>query len=154
MKKAIFTCFLLLMATTECQANEKEKVFFTIEKLFSAMSKNDPKTMKEAATDSFILLEHGEVWGMDELVKAASPSGYVRTNYFNIINVDIKSEIAVVNYWNKANFDNKQNKEEVVWLESAVLKKMKGQWLISQMHSTRLPSGKIPKNVTFTMGKE
>jgi len=110
MSRVIFALLLLFLAINNCQANEKDQVFITINKLFSAISKHDPKSMRETATNAFLLLEHGEVWSMDDLVKVASPSEYVRSNYFHIINIDIKGDIAVASYWNKANFNNMQNR--------------------------------------------
>ncbi len=154
MNRIIFVLLLSLMAASNCHANEKDHAFLTINKLFTAMSKFDHQGMRGTVTDSFVLLEHGEVWSIDDLIKVVSPSEYVRTNYFSIIKLEIKYDIAIVNYWNKANFNNTHTSEDVIWLESAVLEKINGQWLLSQMHSTRLSSGTSPKNVKFIKQKE
>lgn len=154
MNKIVFVFLLSLMAASHCYADEKDHVFLTINKLFTAMSNVDHQGMRGTVTDSFVLLEHGEVWSIDDLIKVVSPSEYVRTNYFSIIKLEIKHGIAIVNYWNRANFNNKHTSEDVIWLESAILEKINGQWLLSQMHSTRLSSGTSPKNVKFIKQKE
>ena len=38
---------------------------------------------------------------------------------------------------------------DIYWLESVVVSKVGDKWLLSQMHSTRLPQDEIPKGVTF-----
>ncbi|WP_444922412.1 nuclear transport factor 2 family protein [Microbulbifer sp. CnH-101-G] len=148
-----FFIFLLLFATATSHAEKRPEAFNTIDKLFAAMSKFDHQAMRSTVTDSFILLEHGEIWTIEDLVKVVKPSGYTRTNYFSIINYEQQGNLLTVNYWNKANFTQKNNSEEVIWLESAVLAKVDGNWLLTQMHSTRLPAGKTPNKVTFIQQK-
>ncbi|GAB2885205.1 nuclear transport factor 2 family protein [Microbulbifer echini] len=148
MARALIT-LLLLLATTSSYAEKRPEAFRTIDKLFAAMSKFDHQKMRSTVTDSFILLEHGEIWTIDDLVKVVKPSGYTRTNYFSIINYEQQGDLLTINYWNKANFTQKGASEEVIWLESAVLAKVEGDWLLAQMHSTRLPAGKTPDKVNF-----
>ncbi len=149
MQKLILVFLFLCTMVSHAQADEASKAFKAIDSLFLAMSEVDYGKMKNNVTDSFILLEHGEVWSIEDLIKVVKPSDYVRTNYFSIININVKGDVAIANYWNKANFSNKVNSEDVVWLESAVLERTKGIWRLSQMHSTRLPPGEVPEGVVF-----
>ncbi len=149
MKKSILVILFLCAMASHAQASEASRAFKAINSLFLAMSEVNYGNMRSNVTDSFILLEHGEVWSIEDLIKVVKPSDYVRANYFSIISINVKGDIAIANYWNKANFSNKVNSEDVVWLESAVLEKAKGVWRLSQMHSTRLPPGKAPEGVVF-----
>ena len=135
------------------QANESDKAFMAVDNLFLAMSEINHEDMKASVTDSFVLLEHGMVWSINDLINVVKPSDYVRTNYFSIINSNVHGDLVTVNYWNKANFSNKENSNNVIWLESVIIEKTNGIWLLSQMHSTRLPSGKALKGVVFTKQK-
>ncbi|USD23234.1 nuclear transport factor 2 family protein [Microbulbifer variabilis] len=148
-----FFGLLLLFVTASCYADKRPEAFNTIDKLFAAMSNFDHQAMRNTVTDSFILLEHGEIWTIEDLVNVVKPAGYTRTNYFSIINYEQQGELLTVNYWNKANFTQKNKSEDVIWLESAVLAKVDGNWLLRQMHSTRLPAGKTPDKVTFIKQK-
>ncbi|XQF91440.1 hypothetical protein ACOBV8_21265 (plasmid) [Pseudoalteromonas espejiana] len=55
-------------------------------------------------TIHFLLLEHGEVWTIDDFVNVVKPADYIRTNYFSVINSRVEGNVAFINYWNKANF--------------------------------------------------
>ncbi len=154
MYKNILVVILLIFMALQAQANKAGSAFDAVDKFFLAISEVNYKNLKAHVTDSFVLLEHGEVWSIDDLINAVKPVDYVRVNYFSIINMKVHRNLVTVNYWNKANFSNENYNEDVVWLESAIIEKTKGVWRVSQIHSTRLPSGKIPKGVDFTKQKK
>lgn len=142
-------CSTLIIANAETKKHNNEP-FSAVNDLFAAMSSRDHKAMKEAVTDDFVLLEHGEVWSITDLVNAVDPDAkYKRTNYFSVINSDIKNDMALINYWNKANISSNKGKYDLIWLESVVVIKQGNTWRLSQMHSTRLEPGKKPENVAF-----
>lgn len=111
---------------------------------------NDSK-MKGVVTEDFQLLEAGEVWDINMLITAMKPNGdtYKRRNYFSIINVVSKKDVVWVSYWNKATITMQSKNSERSWLESAVLVKEEDNWKIQLLHSTRVPSKKIPTDVEF-----
>ena len=153
MYKLLLIIVISFSVTTSVHADEKSNAFKPVDKLFLAMSEVNHKNMKANVTDSFVLLEHGEVWSIDDLIDVVNPSEYVRTNYFSIINITIHGDLALANYWNKANFSNKINSDDVIWLESTVMEKSEGIWRLSQMHSTRIAPGKMTAGVVFTKQK-
>ncbi|MFA0812855.1 nuclear transport factor 2 family protein [Microbulbifer epialgicus] len=150
MPKIVFTIMLFVLTIGNTQAQDKPEAFETVEKLLNFLSDADHENMRGTVTESFLLLEHGEVWTIEDLIKAAKPSDTIRTNYYSIIDFDERQDLVTINYWNKANFTSKSKSQDVYWLESAILKKVEGKWLLSQLHSTRLPSGKMPENVVFS----
>ncbi|MFK8012041.1 MAG: hypothetical protein AB8B80_08390 [Marinicellaceae bacterium] len=145
----IMACFLF----TQVSANNTGNAFKAVDAFFLAISEVDHKQMKKNVTKSFVLLEHGEVWSIDDLIDVVKPTDYKRDNYFSIINMKVYDNLVTVNYWNKANFHNENYNQNVIWLESAIIQKNKGKWRLSQMHSTRLPPGKEPKGAVFTKQK-
>jgi hypothetical protein len=68
----------------------------------------------------------------------AKPLTFERTNQFDFIKVKFYKNIAWVNYHNTAIIrslqDNSIKKRE--WLESIILEKVKGRWVLQQMHSS------------------
>ena len=150
MYRLFLTLLLQLVVSINSQAGTEVEAFEPIEKLFAAISNVKHQEMRATVTESFVLLEDGEVWTIEDLINVVSPSEYSRTNFFSIINIETMNDIALVNYWNKANFDNKTSSEDVIWLESAVMKKVDGNWLLFQMHSTRLQPNAVPENIVFT----
>ncbi|MCG7569074.1 nuclear transport factor 2 family protein [Pseudoalteromonas sp. CNC9-20] len=127
-----------------------DPAFEPVMALFSAMSEIDHSGMRAAVTDKFKLLENGEVWGIDELVAVVAPSEYKRENFFSLISSDVREDIALINYWNKAVFSSKKSTQNVAWLESVVVVKDNGSWRLQQMHSTHVNEEKIPDSVAFT----
>ncbi len=146
-KFKILTIAFILVSQISMASDEV--VFKPVNDLFLAMSNIDHAGMKAEVTEDFILLEHGEVWTIDDLIAVVNPSEYQRTNYFKLIGVQYQGEMAWINYWNKANFDNGKNSEDVVWLESVVMVKESGVWKVAQMHSTRLDPKKTPNDIQF-----
>jgi hypothetical protein len=150
MSKFILVAILFFCLVSQAQANNSGNAFKAIDKFFLAISEVNYKAMKSQVTDSFVLLEHGLVWSIDDLINEIKPTDYARINFFSIINMKVYDNLVTVNYWNKANFNNPNYNEDVIWLESAIIEKVKGNWLISQLHSTRLQPGKKPNGAIFT----
>ncbi|MCA0892451.1 nuclear transport factor 2 family protein [Microbulbifer agarilyticus] len=128
---------------------DPDPAFEPVVALFSAISKFDHSAMKGVVTEKFGLLENGEVWGIDELIAAVPPAEYKRENYYSLISTDVREEIAVINYWNKAVFSSQQGTQDVVWLESVVVVRENGEWLLQQMHSTHVDPKKIPVSIVY-----
>ena len=57
--------------------------------------------------------------------------------------------MAWVSYWNKAEIRRATELRIIVWLESAVMVKVDDEWKIQLLHSTRVESGKTPKNIQW-----
>ncbi|WP_289169474.1 nuclear transport factor 2 family protein [uncultured Pseudoalteromonas sp.] len=146
--KHVLALLVLLIFSTSIHAKDNT-IFTPVSDLFLAVSNFDHAKMRAAVDDSFLLLEHGEVWTIDDFVNVVKPADYIRTNYFSVINSRVEGNVAFINYWNKANFKNADKSGDIYWLESVVVSKVGDKWLLSQMHSTRLPQGETPQGVTF-----
>jgi len=135
------------MLTSPSYASEQP--FNTIQEFFAATSAFDHDKLKSLMTDDFQLLEVGEIWGADKLIKVIQPSDKVRQNYFQLISVKRHGNSAWVSYWNKAKFTNHDRSGTMYWLESAVLVKHGAGWQIQMLHSTRVDKDKVPTEVKF-----
>ncbi len=132
------------------KASEAGQALRCIEALFAALSDQDAQALKRQVTSEFVLLEHGEVWNIEDLARVSMESRAIRTHFFSLISITHYEHTAVVNYWNKATFQLADRDDKVVWLESAVLQNVEGRWAVSQMHSTRLDHKGSPEGVTFS----
>ncbi len=138
---------------------ENSQPFNAVQNLFAAMSAFDFQRMRDVVTDDFQLLEHGEDWSIERLIKAIDPKGnpYVRKNYFKIIREVPKDGVVWVSYWNKATFQSGKKSEDksaqkinvAIWLESAVMVKENNVWKLQMLHSTKINNDKLPKDVVF-----
>ena len=125
--------------------------FNTVQNLFAAISAFDHSRMEAVVTDDFHLLEAGEVWDIDTLIKVIGPNEgtYERRNYFSLIRMVSRNEIVWISYWNKATFTMSDNIMENAWLESVVLVEDEGRWKMQLMHSTRVSLENVPTDVVF-----
>jgi hypothetical protein len=122
-----------------------------VKALFAAMSKQDGKAMQDTSTKDFQLLEHGEEWSMQKLVDVVQANGksHERKNFFKQIRARQTGDMAWVSYWNKAEIQRATELKIIVWLESAVMVKVDGEWKIQMLHSTRVESDKQPKHIKW-----
>ncbi|PCJ22593.1 MAG: hypothetical protein COA96_13980 [SAR86 cluster bacterium] len=141
----LFLSFVILTVSATSFANDSP--FDPVQGLFSAMSSVDHEKMKSLVTTDFQLLEAGEDWTIEDLVNVINPSENKRRNYFSVIRTEIIGTIAWVSYWNKAIFTNGNSINSAAWLESAVMIKDGASWKIQLLHSTRIESENIPKNI-------
>jgi len=139
---------LIIFAPQVC-ANDK--AFKAVQDLFAGMSAFDYEKMRDVVTPDFQLLEVGEVWDLDDLIRVVKPSGkkYERRNYFSVIKVAEHTDTVWVSYWNKADFIVEGKARQVGWLESAVMIKSGNDWKVQMLHSTRVDIDKIPADVIF-----
>ena len=144
-----------LLAASLCSVGVAEAVdhpaFEPVKDLFAAMSRQDGKAMQETSTEDFQLLEHGEDWTMQKLVAVVKANGkpHQRKNFFKQIRARQTGDLAWVSYWNKAEIQRATELRVIVWLESAVMVKVDGNWKIQMLHSTRVDPDRQPKNVEW-----
>ena len=138
------TLFLMVFLSLGVLVHSQNKVSTTITQnivrdFFEALSTRDFDKMASHCTKDFLLLENGEQWNTDTLVKRLSspvPSDFKRTNKFDFINSRINYRQSTLHYWNTATIKSNGKTLEIQWLESVGLIKVKGVWKLQWMHST------------------
>ena len=78
--------------------------------------------------------------GPEGLAVDAAGNVYVWT--VNQPEVHVSSDIAWITYVNRGSIKDASGTKDVTWLESAVLRKERGDWRIQFFHSTRVPEKK------------
>lgn len=130
------------------EAGVADRLFAVVENFFEALSQPPDRSVGDWVSDDFQLLEVGEVWDRRKLESAVA-GDYSRSNYFAPIRTEIDNDTAWISYWNRAEFRSTGSQSERAWLESVVLKRQDGRWLIQLMHSTRLAPEQIPKDLSW-----
>jgi hypothetical protein len=149
MKKTsvLFFLFICIVAQGYAQNLAKDTVEIrqVLTDFFEVFTHPDMKHFDRNCVPAFELYDMGEIWNVDTIrnyVKKAQsePQDWQRTNHFDFIKFNFRGKIAWVSYHNYAQFTNsKTNKtQNVHWLESIILEKIKGRWWLVQMHSTRV----------------
>jgi hypothetical protein len=140
----LFICFYFNV-NAQSVAKDSSAIKAVLTDFFEVFTNPDMKYFDNNCDPTFELLEHGEVWRRPEIKKyvdgeLSQPKSYIRTNQFNFIKVNVHKKFAWVDYWNTATItvlkDN--SKQQLKWLESIILEKRKGKWVLLQMHSTRV----------------
>lgn len=146
MKRLNLTFVILFLSLcTKAQNVEKETAAIkgVLTDFFETFTHQDMKYFDRNCSPDFQLLEVGEVWERKEIQAyvdkvTAKPLTFERTNQFDFIKVKFYKNIAWVSYHNTATIrslqDNSIKKRE--WLESIILEKVKGKWVLQQMHSS------------------
>jgi hypothetical protein len=146
--KTLKITFLFLLLSTNVFSQNSAKDTLEIKKVvtdfFEVFTNPDMKYFDRNCISAFELYEVGEVWNIDNIrnyVKEAQskPKNWERKNEFKFIKFNIRKNIAWASYHNTAHITNltDNSKIEINWLESIILEKIKGKWLLVQMHSTR-----------------
>jgi len=112
----------------------------TIIKLFDGLSNRDTAGLKLQSTADVKFYEYGQVWTIDTLIQkimlAGKAADYKRTNKFDFVNTTINGNTAWATYYLQSEITRNGKQEQVKWMETVVLIKLKNQWKIKLLHST------------------
>ena len=92
-------------------------------------------------TDDYFLLENGELLDVagDMAMLGALPTDHVRTDKFDFRHIWLEGDVAYLVYFLESEMnDSKSGLRSRRWLESAVLRRIDGQWRAAVLHSTRI----------------
>ncbi len=130
----------MLMAQEPLTTNQ-QAVQQTVIKMFDALSNRDSVGMKAHSTADITLYEYGQVWDMDTLILKVitlnQSTDFKRTNSFEFINTTVDKTTAWVTYRLQSVIIKDGKQTTVHWLETVVLVKVKRQWKVKHLHSTR-----------------
>ena len=88
----------------------------------------------------YVLLEHGELQSVadDEKNMKARPATFKRTDAFDFKSVTIEGTLAYAVYFLASEITDEKRQVQRRWLESAILRRSGGRWLLALLHSTRI----------------
>jgi len=119
--------------------SERELVENVVKEFFEGISALDYQRIAVQTTEDFQLLEHGELWTLDDLVNVLKRSEQLlleRINTFDFIEYKQIDTMAWISYWNRADIKMVKQNRLARWLESAVCIKEGDTWKMQMLHST------------------
>jgi len=112
----------------------------TVISMFDALSNRDSVSLKLYCTTDILLLENGQVWNMDTLIRYAivlnTAADFKRSNTFDFIHTTLTKNTAWVSYNLHSAITRNGKHASVHWMETVVLVKEKKDWKIQLLHST------------------
>jgi ketosteroid isomerase-like protein len=143
LKSILVLCLISFNSFSQKQSQDSLAIRAVLVDFFEVFTNPDMKHYDRNCAPEFALLENGEVWARPEIEKyvnnvLSKPKEWTRTNEFNFLQCNIKGDFAWVNYKNTATIKGNTTAPErkINWLESIILEKRKGKWILLQMHST------------------
>jgi ketosteroid isomerase-like protein len=113
---------------------------------YAAYGGFDEAKYRASLTEDYVLLEHGELIDREaDIASMAKPGiGFRRTDHFEFHSVTIERDLAYAVYVLRSEIhDDVKGARSREWLESAILRRVRGDWKMALLHSTRVshPSG-------------
>jgi ketosteroid isomerase-like protein len=143
--KKIFATLLLLAATPVAAgpiSADDAAVIEAIQTMYVAATTDDLAKFNTVASPDFYAFDAGKRFTGDELmalIKKAHADGDVYVWTVNDPEVYVDGNTAWITYVNRGSVTDASGREDVTWLESAILRKHDSKWLIHFFHSTRAP---------------
>ena len=129
-------------APSPASDSEQARVIELMRTFYVAATNDDLSTFHSVVTDDFYSYDGGARFGGDELmtlIKAAHTAGKVYVWNVTKPEVHVYGDAAWISYVNEGSVKDASGTKNVTWLESAFLRKEKGDWRIEFFHSTRVP---------------
>ena len=151
-KNRIRIASLIFVVTTSLQfafpvypsglEDDEARVIEAIQLMYVALQKDDLAKFQTVTSPNFYAFDGGKRFSGDELmafVKNLHAAGKIYVWKVTEPEVHIDGTTAWITYVNRGSLEDKSGKQNLSWLESAVLRKQNGAWLIQFLHSTRVP---------------
>ncbi|WP_058187217.1 YybH family protein [Terracidiphilus gabretensis] len=131
--------------TKVCSATDADKpaVAETLRTMYGAAMKNDLAGFDALIAPGFYMYDNGHRYEGDEIMTKVMP-GYTQKGFKFVWSVqepvvEVDCNTAWITYVNKGSITRPDGtKADTSWLESAVLEKRNGRWLLRFFHSTRV----------------
>lgn len=108
---------------------------------YAAYGGFDEAKYRASLTEDYVLLEHGELIDREaDIASMAKPgTGFRRTDHFEFHSVTIERDLAYAVYVLRSEiYDDVKGARSREWLESAILRRVKDDWKMALLHSTRV----------------
>jgi len=121
-------------------AGDETAVADTLRTMYVAASTDDVVKFHSVAASSFYAYDGGKVFHGDELMELIQGSHAKGMKWVWTVTepqVHVDCDMAWITYVNRGSVGDASGVKEMVWLESAMLRREKGGWKIQFFHSTR-----------------
>jgi ketosteroid isomerase-like protein len=139
MKIFSVSLFIIMGFAANAQSKDSTAIVKLLKSDYTTMGNWDIKTHINNCTADYLLIEEGEVWNLEkEKQYYQSNAGRVlqRKDVFTFKKIRISGDMAYAVYFLKSEMTEKGVLTVKTWNESAVFRKVGGQWKIALIHST------------------
>lgn len=140
MRCTFLTIVLLLSLNLFAQVKTDSTAIIQLLKAdYGTMMAHDLNKHIENCTNDYLLIEHGEIWNMEkeaEWYKKDASKVYDRKDYFDVKLMSVSGNTAYAVYCLRSDITENGVLNTKYWNESAVFRKLNGQWKIALIHST------------------
>ncbi|TMI88099.1 MAG: nuclear transport factor 2 family protein [Bacteroidetes bacterium] len=138
MKWLICIVCLGFSATTFCQ-HDSTTIIQLLKNDYNTLHNLDLNKHKSNCTNDYLLIEAGEIWNMEKEAQWYNdPSSKVsdRKDHFEFKYIRIEENMAYAVYNLKSDILKEGKAIQKNWNESAIFRKVNGEWKIALIHST------------------
>ena len=131
---------IALPQTATSTAGDAEAVTRAIEENYALYRGTDFEKYRATLAPDYVLLEHGELMDVadDETSMKTRPPGFKRADAFDFKSVTIEGTLAYAVYFLTSDIADDKGTRQRRWLESAIVRRSGGRWLMALLHSTRI----------------
>lgn len=130
---------MFVSGATAPQSKDSTAIVKLLKSDYGTMGNWDIKTHINNCTSDYLLIEEGEVWNLEkEKQYYQSNAGRVlqRKDVFTFKKIRISGDMAYAVYFLKSEMTERGVLTVKTWNESAVFRKVGGQWKVALIHST------------------
>lgn len=123
-------------------ALDHEAIVDAMRTMYIALGKDDSALFRSVTASDFFTYDGGKRFTGDELlalIKSRHDAGVAYVWEITEPDVRVDGRTAWVTYVNRGSVTDDAGKKDVIWLESAVLRRDEDAWRIHFFHSTRMP---------------
>jgi len=134
---------ILLSLSTGCKTKvdpnvELQKAEKVLQSYFDGISAFDYQKMRDACSSDYLLFEDGIIWTVEDHINFLQPmEGMGSISYsFHDARKILDGNVAWITHLNIAEAIMQDNPVHFEWIESAVLRKIEGEWKLVLLHAT------------------
>ena len=134
--------FSILLQAQQLLTKDEQAVQQTVINFFEALSNRDSVSLKSYSTTDITLIEYGQVWTLDTLIRRAirlnTATDFKRVNSLQFINSSTDKNTAWATYNLHSEITRAGKQVSIHWLESVILVREKKKWKLKALHSTMI----------------
>lgn len=137
--KWLVCIFCCVFSTTAFSQHDTTRIIQLLKGDYGTMPGLDLNKHKSNCTEDYLLIEAGEIWNMErEAQWYGDPSSKVesRKDHFEFKHIRIDGDVAYAVYTLRSEIIKEGKLTQKNWAESAVFRKVNGEWKIALVHST------------------
>lgn len=121
-------------------SGDESDIRATLDDWYTSMNAHDLAAVSAALTETFLLIEHDELAGRAQLLEMLSRApGYRLVASLSDFQISVSGDVAWSTHRNREVYTPSAGEpQQLDFLETVVLVRRSGKWLIDRYHATRL----------------